>query len=1136
MLQEKRYLQGIMDGDTDGPFIAPNAYFNAENVRYGTTDFGGVGAMESILSNKALVNSALQPGVNLVIGAVSDEPTRRIFFFITNSLGYNGIWCYDLAANTFTAVLLEKIPSAGPPTIALIGGFGWNTNMVIHSARVVNGLLYWVDNVAPRKVNIEAGLKLNSPSYVTTAVAYPQPLKNSEITIIKPPPVFAAAFQKNYDNTFANNFIANNSFSFAFQYVWYDNEVTVTGSYSGATRLNKTSDNFNRIVVTMNPGEVLPATIRMVQLVARIGNNAFIIKTWDKAIPSEATEIANQNAPSQVVLTFNFYNNITGAALAQANILKPFDSVPIQSQALEVVKDRLFLGNNTAGYDTPITTSLSFNLGSTPISIGSALNKNLISFETNYLTGAPFYSSWLVYLTEVSPIGYYAVQSTEQFSNTPLPQPPPPVAPTTVAFSGLIFRGATYNDVMANLPKPGILPYMFYTAINTINVLYITGITLPIYDTFLPQSFYQIGIAFYDNAMRKCGVVTNNSLRVSIPARNYAFDTAYTTINWTLTNANAVNEIASWAFYYSIVRTLNLRTRFFISAFDKAAKYATKDANGVYTFTSTAFVTNAAGIGLDTTALAQAGLGYVFSQGDTCILIDNSNNMYQLPVIGQYGNYVILKAQNIGELSNKKFVYQIYTPYQSSDQEPFYEVGNMYMVNNPGDPALRSYSTTSGALIPDAYAIARNYSADTYLAEAMSPNDLFYNRWDNDGGKVNIVTKLGQQLKKQSVMFSNTFIPGTAQNGLSTFEALNEKFVGQECGPLRKLILTSKVQDEGNVMLAICEQETNSLYLGETRLMDQTGTTQFVAQSTAVIGTINVLKGSFGTINPESVVEFRGNVYWLDLYNGKYIQYSSNGLFPISNYKMTRYWKLFSNQFLKMSLSDFTALGSRPFVFSTVDPHHEELLVSVPKMLAVPPGGYLPDYPSIINPFDIYDGQAKAWVYKINTEPNHWQGAYTFIPECYAVVNNLLFSFKNGALWVHNQLGSFCNFYGVQSKARLMLAFNAEPSKTKVLNNIAIVANLTPSFTYIRTDYPYVQGTDLMDFDYEVKEGVYYCQVYNDKLTPSPSGLLANALFVGDKMRSTNFKILLEYNINGPTALELQFVQAGYTFSRGHTI
>ena len=49
--------------------------------------------------------------------------------------------------------------------------------------------------------------------------------------------------------------------------------------------------------------------------------------------------------------------------------------------------------------------------------------------------------------------------------------------------------------------------------------------------------------------------------------------------------------------------------------------------------------------------------------------------------------------------------------------------------------------------------------------------------------------------------------------------------------------------------------------------------------------------------NWETVVEYLGNVFWYDLNNGQVVQYSSNGLFPISNFKMER---LFGRNFFKI--------------------------------------------------------------------------------------------------------------------------------------------------------------------------------------------------------------------------------------------
>ena len=1161
ILFDRKYLDGGLDADTSDFAVAPNRFVNMENARFGSTFFarGSVGGLESIGST-SLIASSLPSMQNYCIGSVYDEQRNRILWFNWSSIGVHLIKCYDINTNIVYTVLYDS---------QIIGGFNFDKNVPIHSGRIINGLLYWVEERTnqPRKINIDAAIKMNNPSYVTDAVPYQSPIDFREITIIKPPPPLAPNIMKDTDGSFVNNFIANDSFMFAFQYIYYDNETTVPGTYSPASKLNAVTDTFNRIIVTMDSLEVIPQTVRFVQLLVRLGTtgtNCFIVKQWDKEIAADATAIADQNSGTQV-LTYNFYNNTTGPFIAQDQILKPFDSVPVYAGALEVAENRLFLGDNTSGYNAPLITSLTSQLITIPIS-GSTLTKPLIKVSWlwwNQNPGGPpsydgaAYSGWYIYLnaSEVpgENQGYYAITATEQsvpqstfFTAVPPPPAIPafPAAPTTITLIDIAFRGLATSDVLVStnynplpLPPPGRTFHRETNFVLTGSNVDITGISVSTYNIFKTESPYRLGVVFYDFAMRKCGVVTNDNAVASIPSRDYAFTSGISNIAWSLSNVDALTEIPDWAYYYTIVRTLNLRTRFFINSYDEAAKYASKDSSGNYVYTATTYTATSVAIALNTTALIQSGLGYIFSDNDQCILIDNANNEYHLPVIGQDGNYILLKVQDIGDLSTTKFVYEIYTPYQSSTQEPYYETGEMYKVSNPGT-TMRVYSALSGLLNADAFVLTRNYNSTTYFAEAMCPNDLFYQRWDTDAGKVNLITNLGQQRLEQGISFSNTYIPGTSVNGLSTFEALNTSSVPQDCGIIEKLILTSKEQEQGTLMLAICQRETASLYLGEARITDSTGSTQFFSSVTNIIGTINILKGSFGTLNPESAIEYKGEVYWLDVSNGKYIQYSINGLFPISNYKINKFWKLFSETYKSLTTDQIEALGSRPFIFSGIDPNSGELLVSVPRVLATPPLGYLPDYPDLIYPFDIWDGQAKSIVFNLYKNPNDWGGAFNITAENYIYVGNDLYSFKNGALYQHGDETSFCNFYGIQYTTRIMLVSNQLPETPKVIDNLSVEANKIPLFTYIRTDSEYIQATDLVNAggvnDWENKEGKFYADVLRDKLTPSATGLKPNALLTGDRMRGNVFKIMLEFDVvDGP--LEFRFANIGFQESLGHT-
>lgn len=1126
---------GRLNSDDADFSLGPDEWTNAENVRTGTTDAGVINTVESIGSTQLL--SAPSPSVTFFqIGAAEDAPNNRFCYFLYNVYGdSHKIVCYDANAGVIYDVLLSS---------QVTGGLNFSKDYPIHSARIVNNMLYWVegDNNEPRKINIDSGILLNNPSYDSDAQPYVAPLSFDQITIIKPPPQLAPNIQKAEDATFINNFIANASFEFAFLFDYYDNEQSVIGPYSPASRLSIPGDTYNYIAVQMDSLQIIPSTVKSVSLVVRLGNtnNANIIKTWDKDYLPEALEIENQNN-SVAQLTFNFYNNITGETIPADYVLKPFDNVPNYAWALEMARNRLFLANVEVGYDTPVSTSMEITQNITGISGITSVVKPV--YQVRVKVGVPgpdndyVYAAYYVYMsaTDISVPGYYLIDGTVLTAlNQPNLESDPvlPAPPVSTSVAGITFSGTTQTDVTNGAAAPNINEAGAF--FNTSYLITITGTSSTVDNVMKSRSSYKAGMVFYDKYMRKCGVVTNDGLVINIESRNFAYSVATRSLTWTVYNEEAAVEIPVWAYYYAPVRTLNLRTRYFIDSFDNAAKYATKDADGNYEFTNDSFIPSVVGIGIDTTALVQAGLGYVYTQGDVAILIDDANNVYELPVVGQQGSYIVVSSQDIGDLSTKKIIYEIYTPYQTSEQEPFFEIGQVYPVSNPGT-ADRQYSITTDLFVADTYTIARNFDTDTYIAEAMSPNDLFYQTWENDGGKPNFIVKGGHTSKPNFIYWSNTFIPGTSVNGLSTFDPLSQTNVPEECGPIEKIILTSKVQDEGTVMLGVCNTETVSLYLGETQILDNTGATQFFSGSTGVIGTINVLKGSYGTMNPESVVEFRGSVFWLDVANGKVIQYASNGLFAISNYKMTRFWKLFCDLYMATSAQAIEDLGGRPFIFTTVDPHHMELLFSIPKLSATPPKGYLPDYPSTIYPFDIWDAQGKTIVYKLENgaQPPHWQGAYSFNPEGFMTMDNDLFSFKYGQLYKHNLTTSFNEFYGVQYKSKIMFVSNMVNKVPKVYNSMSVEANMVPNLVYVYAESPYQQSSDLEDISFRELEGVPYATFLRNKLVPTAEGFTTDGLLTGERIRTAALKMMVQFVVTN-TPVELRFINILFSISSGH--
>ena len=1027
--QEQKYPAdpqgGRLNADS-APFeLAPNEWVNMENFRSGTTDAGQTGTMESIGSTLRL--SALSPSQTFIpLGWADDSANRRFLTFLYNTTtSQHKIVCWSAADQFEYIVLLNS---------QVTGGLGWDKDYPIHSARVNNGVLYWTDNLnPPRKLNIDAAIKMNQPTFSTTQAAYTNPLEQEIITLIRKPPGLPLLVTKITTGGLTANNIVDFAGQFAWRYVGRDNEETVPSRPSILVPYNFAGSTLDSVNVVAPLDEQIPQDAQQVDVLVRVGNSGIysIIKSWNKAIAADAAAIAAHNAGT-TALNFLFLNDRAGIALSLAYSVKPYDSVPLLAEALETAENRLFLGNVLSGYVTPTITSLTI----TPHA------------ETNH---------------------------------APLQQTP-----------------------------------------------------------YKSDAAYKFGIVFRDKYKRVIGgVVTNDTLKVQIPDRDYNYTTYYNYAQWNLSNAAATTEIPIDAYYYDIVITKNLRTRFFIQSVSTAMKYAVKNpVTGVLTYQDTyGSGANIYALAIDASQLYSAGLGYSFQEGDLVKLwVGTSIVIYKSNVIGQDGNYILCSPLiiNLGFLSGTTAIYEVYSPYKEQVNEPFYTEGeyNCLPITNAGTGG-RVYSLTSSNIYGDTYAIFNQ----SIIAEYMSPSNKFWQNWYSNWGEPNFVFLSNQLRKNVTIQWSNVLIPGTRTNGLSTFDALDEKTLPQECGALEKLITTSKVENQqGGVMLGICEDETASMYLGEVQLYGSNQPST-LSQAPQVIGTINVLKGSYGTVNPESVVEFRGTVYWYDARNNRIIQYAGNGLFPISNYQMTRFWRQFSIQYLSMTKAQIEALGSRPFIFMAVDPYHNELLISIPKLLNVPPKGYLPDYPNTIYPFDIWDGQGKVIVFQINdgeTVP-HFQGSYSFNPEMFAILEGKLYSNKAGLTYLHNQTSSYNNFYGVQYNSKIMVVSNQFPSVPKVYDNISVEANMQPYFVYFYNDYPEQQSSDLVDFDPNWKnyEGVFYAAIYRNKLIPTATGFTSDGLLTGQKMRNVAMYVMFEF---APTTVptELKYLFIGYNVSRGN--
>lgn len=1134
---KKGILEG-MNGDDSLKMVGDKAAINIMNAGVSISQTGRNLRLENRKGTTAVSQSVHPSGTNICLGSAIDLPRNRIIYALHNSNGNHGFYCYDTILDVTREVLLQS-----QANLDFDKAFRIDRNM-----KVIGDLLYYTDNNNDlRRFNVEAAIKMNDSAYVTDVEPYTAPLNDNVIALIRNPPQLCPTFLKATNSITSSNFIENQAFYFSARYIYRDGEISVLSPKSELGNYNYEGDTYNCYVVTF--GNVLiDQDVSQVDLVVQRGQfgKSFVVKSWKRSVAADLAAINLHNAGS--LLYTIFYNDSEGTPLDNAYSVKLADAVPLKSKTLEFANNRLMPGNNLVGYDTPIKTSL------------TATAVDYTSYRTR--ASIPLYSVQVKLTKTANPDTYiylfYVLMDGQQWIvGVPTIQTGTPPSPTTPTSPISFLTMYNYDD---NVVEAQTASYLLSGwAIDTNVTTLLTTVTIGdtgayityggrdgyggSQNTFKSGDAYDVSIQFYDYYMRPFGVY-ETPIIVPIPTRTDFTTKKFDLIRYTLNNADAINEIPVEAYYYSIDRSIAKRKKFFVQGaiFGVSTfRYVSKDPLGNYVYNLT-FTSNTFATAILATKNITNGIGYVFNENDICEVIANGT-ITSLEVLGVDGEYILVNPYNFVSASGNIF-YEIYTPNLVGDGY-FYEVGKIFRVKNAGT-AGREYVSTDWLLNGDTYYPIQNRANVTSYLQAMSPNDKYWQFWNNGIGRVAIMLPIGQRRKPLDIAWSNVYLQGTQNNGLSTFDGLDTKQLPNENGEIQKLQLATKIGEQGGVLLAICAKSTVSMYLGQAQLLaaSQNG---FIATSDGVIGSINVLKQAYGTINPESVVEYFGLIFWYDVNNGVWVQYSVNGLDVVSKYKMQRYFANYAADYRQTTTADIETINGFSHIPSGIDPYYRELIAVSPGLIDEVDADILPSYngvppsyaTSIINRFDVYDKLAKTLSFKFDS--NIWSNNWEFAGEWYDYVSNDMYGFKGCVLYKHNSDAVHWNrFYGNDVPIRVCVSLNEPFSMDRELINTAIEGSHAATFTVAYSDNPNIQITDLSGLpnsvsdngDY-IKEGtVFFATFYKDRLSPNQTGEPDVRLFKGDYITGYPILLMYEFDVN-EELVHIDCFDIGFAASKG---
>jgi hypothetical protein len=185
--------------------------------------------------------------------------------------------------------------------------------------------------------------------------------------------------------------------------------------------------------------------------------------------------------------------------------------------------------------------------------------------------------------------------------------------------------------------------------------------------------------------------------------------------------------------------------------------------------------------------------------------------------------------------------------------------------------------------------------------------------WNISAGKptVLISKNLNPTGRKNTIRYGGNYVAGTKINNLSSFFSLDSADVPIENGEIVSLQRASRLQGNGTMLLALCQNESAYLLLGEQELT-QANNQGVLSISSNVIGTIRNLGYNYGLQDKQSSFNYKGNIWWWDNYNKKIIKYNDQGIELVSDTYMR-------SEFLTKS-------GNARFAF---DPFYNMCFVSI---------------------------------------------------------------------------------------------------------------------------------------------------------------------------------------------------------------
>lgn len=1076
-----RQFNGRMNMDASPYQLPPADYSNALNITRDGQSEGQDRIVTNILGNRQ-VSYDLPSGVNKVIGS-QDCPLRNLVdYFIWNSYGRHLWLYYDRTNDEIVKVLEDLVDTDGEAVLDFNPSKKINHIRYIFRSASEGDLVLWTDgNTTPKCAN----RKLLLDGEYTT-------IKSAFIELAKMPPLVPPTAEYGTDTEKTSNALRKKLFQFSYRWEYddfqkssfspYSKIALPVGIYGSDNDLDSSSNNF--MTLTVESGDENVSTIE-IAMRSNIGD------AWSDFNLIVSLNKAEQNIQDNSTYQFLFYNDLLYPPITEGvqyldgvQIVPLFDWTPQLAECLELANGNTpVLGAITEGYDNYPINELDVTMtvenvtnappDTEPMQITYTSNTQTFVFT---VTGTPVEGTIIkIYVffngnagigqtQGVRLVGDYVVQSgdtvddvafnlSEDFINYPA--------------DPLILGMATGNTWNA----------IFGLAGNFIQQMQITypsvgGGSISTEKTWLWRAQYIFGLVYEDEQNRDMpGVITftnptdpENDFAVNTPDFSEDGGVAQTPV--ISASINHLPPTGAKRFHW-VRRRQTYGTFMFYMTCDfqddpdgDGYLYFCLDNVRAYKEANSQFIYSEAPITSESRIQIIAGITTSVYNGDTWTqdyqILGTVTRTLSGGTSPQDDRSFVKVVKPLGSISpayTANMLVMIYTPAVNPltlNESVYWEWGESYDIyedngvfyHEGGDQnQTASQPATFTFAEGDVYYRQRSMFTDVSgdppytditTVSVMDANySDFFDSAVNDNGRAHVIAVNGMsQFFPVMVRFAQAYQDGTNINGINKFYFENFDEYDRTWDSIVRLFIDRRY-------MYVFQRFNIGVVPVLTQIVKDVQGNPLEANSDILLNKVTYpYDARFGLGNvPESFAYGNGYMYGLDNNKGVLWRLSSNGLQAISIIYECNAFFVSTSLAYQSNLDNGNApsggvYAGNPTAYGTFNSFTNKYIIAFEEINRYNAQG------SLI----FHQDPVTISFNEVRDSSEGFESRYSFYPENMTSLNNLLISFKNGAIWKHDS-DTRCNFYGIQYNANIEVVFNDSVLQKKSWAAITEISN-----------------------------------------------------------------------------------------------